>query len=289
MPVTTAPVGQGRARWSLTGLSACLVILLAGCAPAQRLDALAKEHGLERSVVEANHFQLVVYRNTAREGRGARLHVYLEGDGLPWRTRYEVSWDPTPRDPLALRLMEKDPAPSIYLGRPCYDGQAASAGCGPRMWTDGRYGPQVVSIMQAALARLLAGSPSAGVVLIGYSGGGTLAMLLAPRVHQTRSVITVAGNLDPDRWAQLHRYSPLRGSLNPADEPPLDSSIRQVHYVGSRDHNVPPSIVRAVAKKQPNASVEVIQGFDHRCCWEAAWPSILKGLGDGMSSKQSHP
>ena len=286
MPVATAVVDQGLVGRSLASLSACLVILLAACAPAQRLDSLAGKYGFERDVVKGAHFQLVTYRNQARERTGALLHVYLEGDGLPWRTRYEVSWDPTPRDPLALRLMDEDPAPSVYLGRPCYDGQAASTGCGPYMWTDGRYGPEVVSSMQAALAHLLARSDYGGVVLIGYSGGGTLAKLLAPRVPQTRAVITVAGNLDPARWARLHRYSPLQGSLNPADEPPLDSRIRQVHYVGSLDRNVPPSIVRAVVRDQPNAAVVVIHGFDHRCCWEAAWPTILKSFDDGTSSKR---
>jgi len=285
MPVPTAPVGKGRVRRSLAGLSACLAILLAGCAPAQRLDALAKEYGLTRDVVEGENFRLVTYRNHAQADKAALLHVYLEGDGLPWRTRYQISWDPTPRDPLALRLMKKDPAPSVYLGRPCYDGQATSTACGAYMWTDGRYGPEVVSSMRAALAHLLARREYAGVVLIGYSGGGTLAMLLAERVPQTRAVITVAGNLDPARWARLHRYSPLRGSLNPADEPPLDTEIRQVHYVGSRDRNVPPSFVRAVAREQPNAAVVVIPRFDHRCCWEAAWPSILESFDEGTKLK----
>jgi pimeloyl-ACP methyl ester carboxylesterase len=50
--------------------------------------------------------------------------------------------------------------------------------------------------MQAALERILASGHFDGVVLIGYSGGGTLAMLLAARVPETRGVITIAGNLD---------------------------------------------------------------------------------------------
>jgi pimeloyl-ACP methyl ester carboxylesterase len=259
--------------------------LLAGCAPAQRLDTLANAYGFQRKLVEGAHFRLVTYRNRAMDGKGAVLHVYLEGDGLPWRTRYEVSWDPTPRDPLALRLMKADPAPAVYLGRPCYDGQAAAPGCGPRMWTVARYAPVVLASMRAALTRILARSGYSGIVLIGYSGGGTLAMLLAARLPQTRGVITIGGNLDPARWALLHRYSPLAASLNPADEPPLDRRIRQVHYVGSDDRDVPPGLVRGVARQQPGAAVIVIPGFDHRCCWEAVWPSLLKRFDDGAKSQ----
>ena len=35
--------------------------------------------------------------------------------------------------------MGLDPAPSVYLGRPCYLGRAADPGCHPWYWTHGRY------------------------------------------------------------------------------------------------------------------------------------------------------
>jgi hypothetical protein len=282
-------VGRVRYRWAGNGvprrilayLFPSFLVFLGGCAPAQRLDALAAGYGFKREVVTGTHFQHVLYRNHWREAHGKVLHVYLEGDGLPWRTRYAVSGDPTPREPLALRLMGQDPAPSIYLGRPCYNGQAVAPGCSPEMWTSGRYGPEVVASMEAALTHILDISRFSGVVLIGYSGGGTLAMLLARRIEATRAVITVAANLDPARWAKLHGYSPLGESINPADGPPLNSRVRQLHYVGSLDRNVPPDIVRSVGGHQPNSAVIVISGFDHRCCWESVWPSVIGGFQVG--------
>ena len=71
-------------------------------------------------------------------------------------------------------------------------------------------------------------------------------MLLAERFKQTRAVVTVAGNLDPDRWVAQHGYSPLVGSLNPARRPPLPSHILQLHFVGGRDRNVPRDLLAFV-------------------------------------------
>jgi hypothetical protein len=263
-------------RTALTALYG--LICLTGCAPARHSDELAASYGFARRVVTGTLFSHVLYRNhwpPRAEAAGGLLDVYLEGDGLPWRTRYAVSSDPTPRDPLALRLMRLDPAPAVYLGRPCYNGQAALPGCNPRMWTSGRYGVKVVASMEAALNRVMASGHFSGVILIGYSGGGTLAMLLARRVKATQGVITVAGNLDPARWVKLHHYSPLTESMDPVDESPLNSRIKQAHYVGRRDRNVPADLVRSVVERQPDASLVVIDEFDHRCCWEAVWPSII--------------
>jgi pimeloyl-ACP methyl ester carboxylesterase len=259
-------------------IPAIALICLTACAPAEHLDAFAAAAGLQRVLVLGTHFEHVVYRNHWQGTKGTVLHVYLEGDGLPWITRHTVSADPTPRDPLALRLMCHDSAPSIYLGRPCYNGQASAPGCVPEMWTSGRYGPLVVASMQAALERILAAGHFDGLLLIGYSGGGAVAMLLAARIPETRGVITIAGNLDIQRWATLHGYSMLEDSINPADEPPLRRTIRQVHYVGALDMNVPPALVRAAVARQPQADVVVVQGFDHGCCWEAAWSGFLEKM-----------
>ena len=38
------------------------------------------------------------------------LHVYIEGDGTPYVARHDFAADPTPRNPLMLRLMTLDPA-----------------------------------------------------------------------------------------------------------------------------------------------------------------------------------
>jgi hypothetical protein len=130
--------------------------------------------------------------------------------------------------------------------------------------------------MEAALRRFLDGTDYNQLMWFGYSGGGTLASLLAPRFKASTDLITVAANLDIDTWTDLHAYSRLTDSLNPARRPPLPTRIRQRHYVGGKDQMVPYGVtVRAPINLD---TVIVISSYDHVCCWEAMWPSLLKEL-----------
>lgn len=172
--------------------------------------------------------------------------------------------------------MARDSTPALYLGRPCYNGFAGSPGCTAALWTDGRYGPKVVTSMAAALSKLIELIPKVSLVLIGHSGGGTLAMLLAERLPRTRAVITIAGNLDVGHWTELHGYTPLQGSFDPAQRQPLPPGITQIHYLGGRDQIVPPQLTRSFVNKQaPNTVLIEVDDFDHHCCWASVWPTLL--------------
>jgi pimeloyl-ACP methyl ester carboxylesterase len=113
------------------------------------------------------------------------------------------------------------------------------------------------------------------ITLIGYSGGGVLALLIASRLDAVDQVITVAANLDVEAWAAHHAYSPLAGSLNPAVLAPLPARVHQLHLAGARDRQVPPATVASFLARNPAASFRIIEGFDHRCCWIEQWPEIL--------------
>jgi hypothetical protein len=259
---------------------AILLLLLTACTTAtELLDREARKFGLTRQVLKGTVYQHVAYQNAFT---GNTFHIYLDGDGTPWSTRFIIAADPTPRNPLVLQLMAQDDTPSLYLGRPCYHGLAAVSPCSPLLWTSRRYGPEVVDSMAAALAGFLTSTPYAKLVFIGYSGGAALAMLLAERFATTRGVLTVAGNLDPDRWAVWHNYTPLHGSLNPAIRPPLSSAILQMHYAGGRDINIPTHLIHDVVSMQRSAKLIVVEDYDHVCCWEATWPIILARWQAGM-------
>jgi len=253
------------------------IICPACVAPAARVDEEAASHGFERQTVWGTSFLHRVYLNNIKTGSG-NLHVYIEGDGLPWLLPDLVSSDPTPRTPLMLRLMAQDPEPVIYLGRPCYFGFAQTQPCNSWWWTDGRFAPEVVDSMAVALARLISRHKDAAVVLIGHSGGGALAMLLSTRPIKITAVVTLAGNLDTDAWTQQHHYSDLSGSLNPALMATLDQRITQLHFQGGRDQNIPPALVSRFAVHQPHAHFKIYPELDHRCCWEEKWPEILQML-----------
>lgn len=253
-----------------------LLALLAACAtPAQRADSAAAGFGFTRALLLGSDFRHVTY---SHPGIGSTLHVYLESDGTPWLARYVVASDPTPRHPLILELMALDKAPSLYLGRPCYFGEAQTPSCTPLTWTDERYSARVVDSLAAALRRYLQQTPYAEVALFGLSGGGTLAVLLAERIPETFAVVTLAANLDVGAWTAYHGYSPLTGSLDPARQAPLDPRILQWHYVGGRDSNVPPGLIQAYSNSRPAVRTTEIPLYNHVCCWPDVWPEILKEL-----------
>jgi hypothetical protein len=271
------------ARTVLIGIG---LLALAACAgPAARFQDRAIRLGFHRTVVAGTAFQHVVYWSAGAAGSRS-LHIYIDGDGRPWASG-EPAPDPTPRNPLVLDLMALDPSPVAYLGRPCYHGQAEAPGCGPLHWTAARYSEAVVASMAAAARRLVQGGGHEQIRWFGYSGGGTLAMLLAARFEETASVVTVAANLDVERWARLHGYQRLTGSLNPAAGPGLPSSVRQRHYAGERDDVVPPHVV-AAAPIAPGTLV-VIPGYDHRCCWTTLWPRVLRDIVGAPAAENRRP
>jgi pimeloyl-ACP methyl ester carboxylesterase len=258
----------------LTALHVSVCIAACTLAPGRYADERAEKLGFERSLVAGNGFQHVVYLKRA-DTASAVVHVYLEGDGSPWIRGRWISTDPGPREPLMLGLMALDSAPSLYLGRPCYHGLSDQTPCDPALWTHGRYSDRVVQAMAQALEALVRAHGYRHCVLIGYSGGGTLAMLLAERVANVLAVVTLAGNLDPDAWARHHDYSPLLTSLNPAQRPPLPERIYQLHLAAENDDIVPPELSRAALLKQPGAEFRLIPDYDHVCCWHELWPSVL--------------
>lgn len=271
-----------------------LCLLVQSCAtPTGQLTELAVNSGLERSKVRAGGFDLLVFANTstattvrARSAPGAdKLHIYLEGDGSPWRFRAFIMADPTPRNPLMLRLMSVDNQPAVYLGRPCYNGSMHEPGCDFSLWTSARYSVEVVKSMASAIRALAIRHNASEVWLMGHSGGGSLAMLLAEEVPQVTRIVTLAGNLDTDAWTQHHRYTPLYNSINPAKGPKLRAGVWQWHLVGGRDTIIPAHLVKPVIISQASASGFEFSGFDHGCCWERIWPDVLQALAQNDPSR----
>lgn len=270
---------MARSRQAISRLIAIAAVAtgatLAACAtPAERFERRAAQLGFTPLLLQGDGFAHRAFATPAGHG-GATLHVYIEHDGTPWATIDRVAEDPTPRTPYALELMARDAGPRLLLGRPCYFGAQARPPCDPLVWTHGRYAPRVVASMVAALRRYLDAQPFRHVVLVGYSGGGTLAWLMAAQLPETTMLVTIAANLDIDDWTRRHGYSPLAGSLNPAAAAALPPAVAERHYVGGRDTNVPPAVVRSFARRHPGASVVEIAGFDHVCCWVERWPGLL--------------
>ncbi len=238
--------------------------------------------GLERSTLLGEPFIHTVFQRLPMHN--GSLHVYIEGDGQPFVTSGEVARDPTPRYTPMLNLLRRDPAGGIYLGRPCYFGTATSPDCHYRYWTSARYGEEVVASM-ARVARRSSGDRP--VVLIGHSGGGTLAVLLAERLPNVVAVVTLAGNLDVAAWAAHHGYTPLDGSLDPARRPPTPAGILQLHAMGGLDTVVPQFLTLHAPIRLPPGSICQLPKFDHTCCWQRHWAAVIEAIDASISADDS--
>lgn len=254
-------------------IAAAVAAATACATPVERFTSRAKDLGFAVVSLSGDGARHVSFVADARAPSDT-LRVYIEHDGTPWLDRSRVADDPTPRTPVALEFMALDQGPRLLLGRPCHFGTAVDDGCTPLAWTHRRYAPEVIASMVAALRSFLAAHPFREIVLVGYSGGGTVAWLMAAQIPETVRVVTVAANLDIGLWAQLHGFSPLAGSLNPTLAPPLPRTVRQFHYVGGRDRIVPPAVVASFVERHPDAVMHVLAEFDHECCWIAGWPEL---------------
>ncbi|WP_242442993.1 alpha/beta hydrolase [Magnetospirillum sp. 15-1] len=261
---------------------ASLLASVTSCATFDRqgaADTLAVRGGLQRSLVKTDPFTLTTYSRLATPGRP--VTIYIEGDGLAWLDRNRVSPDPTPRNPVALDLASHDRSANVaYLARPCqYTEPRFNPRCTEVYWTDRRFSEEVVASMNAAVEQIKRGASADTVHLVGYSGGGAVATLIAARRKDVASLRTVAGNLDHEAVNAHHGVSPMRGSLNPIDVAGAASTIPQLHFSGSLDTVVPSVIARDYAKRAANPAciqVVTVEGATHADGWSERWPDLLK-------------
>lgn len=232
--------------------------------------------------IESELSPLVALTTKRESAVNRRLHIYLEGDGRPWDKWNQPSADPNSRRLTALGLMQIDPINSIYLNRPCYGVYPMANGCHNGLWTNGRYSESVVASMNAAINELQKHHQASQLVLVGHSGGGTLAMLLAERRTDVIAVITLAANLDHRAWTRRFGYLPLDESLTAVDVQ-LPADVLRWHFAAANDQQVPAGLVESAAALDPLARQQTIQGLDHTCCWEQVWPSILQELDDELT------
>ena len=242
-------------------------------------EVIASHSGLKLEKKEAGRFLLTTYHK-GLDGSNKNLVVYIESDGNAWNSKYRLSENPTPKNPLTLKLASKDTADSVlYIARPCmYIEQKSMQDCPARFWSSHRYSEEVISSINQVINWAVGISSTKSLTLVGYSGGGTVAALIAARRNDISSLVTIASNLDHGFWTDLHDISPLIGSLNPLEYANSLSRIEQTHFVGAKDKIVPKIVVESYLSKMPlkdKININVIEGFNHSCCWEKDWPALL--------------
>lgn len=268
----------------------CGFVLLVSCAAndwrqrSQDASQLALSAGWQSHSIPTPDFALQAWFSPRSEAQG--VTVYIEGDGFAWVSSRRPSENPTPGEPMALKLaLAQATGNVVYLARPCqYVDTGTQPQCRQNFWTEGRFSEPVIRSTSEALDAIKKHYDSEAISLVGYSGGGAVAVLVAARREDVRQIITVAGNLDHREWTKLHGLSPLDTSLNPADEWRRVQHIPQVHFVGSNDKVIPLRIAEAYKSRFGDSrliNIEVIAGFDHHCCWQLL-DAVVQQQPDGL-------
>lgn len=281
-----------------------LSLLVVGCSsiptPKKRIDnanTVAISGDLKPVMLKVDGFDIKSYQKLSKEVTDKELsdkasptantphivRLYIEGDGFTNLNRAQPSTNPTPVRPVALELASVDDASDvIYLARLCQYMKNPQYKCGKKYWTTHRYSGNVYNLYMRILNQLKVNYNIDQFELVGFSGGGTLATLLAHTRTDIKSLRTVAGNLDTLMFTRIHNMEPLKHSLNPLTYAERGNRIPQMHFIGETDHTIPPNVAHSYLLKQTGsnnrakARMHIVTGTGHDTNWQDKWPELLK-------------
>ncbi|OHD98436.1 MAG: hypothetical protein A3K14_03815 [Sulfurimonas sp. RIFCSPLOWO2_12_FULL_36_74] len=246
----------------------------------QNIKNLTQSSKLSMRVYATSLFEIMAYTSDLTSCSDKNVHIYIEGDGLAWISSQRVSDNPTPINPLALKLALQDAHPCVvYISRPCQ--YVGSAKCEQKYWTSHRYAPEVIGSYNEILNDIKSNYTTGSFSLFGYSGGGAIVALLSTQRNDVRQFVTIAGNLDTRYWSNLHHLKPLFGSLNPADFSDKLSKINQYHLIGGKDKIIDESVFISYKNNFKDSSKinhKIFKEFTHNCCWDEQWKTILENI-----------
>lgn len=266
----------------ITALFFC--VLLTACAGQSlqsrqdNADSIAQD--MTKDILQAGMFDLTVWKRI--DAPNDMATIYIEGDGLAWLSKNKKSANPTPLHPLALQLAAKDTSANvIYLARPCqYSGlHGSNEACPDRYWTNARTAPEVIEAYNNLLSELKNMYHFSGFHLVGYSGGASVALLLAETRNDVLSLRTVAGNLDYTSFTELHHVSSLDLSLDPADRAASIAHVPQLHFIGGEDDIITPVLfTRWQQRSGSNTCIasHILGKATHHEGWAENWPTLLQ-------------
>jgi len=242
-------------------------------------DTVAQAGNLVQQKIATDDFLLTTYQRFDATADNKQMVVYIEGDGMAWISRDQLSNNPTPVQPIALKLASIDTNVNVlYIARPCqYLWPQKMNRCSSRYWSDKRGSEEVISSINQAISIVKQKQNISSIRLIGYSGGGGIAALIADRRADVSEFVSVSGNLNYKLFTQTHNLSPMNGSIDPITVANQIDSIPQIHYVGADDKIIPRQIALSFSDK-----VKVINNVSHDN-WPDKWAQILKTVNHDLS------
>ncbi|MCX4187292.1 alpha/beta hydrolase [Methylophaga sp. OBS4] len=131
------------------------------------------------------------------------LNIFIEADGKPV---------------IAFELATDIGGNSVYIGWPCqYLVGNHLNSCNKALRTSHRYSQLVIDSINRTIMAMKTRFHTDKIRRIGFFGGGTVATIIGAKRGDIALLVTVAGNLDPKRWADFNHSAPLYDSLSPVD------------------------------------------------------------------------
>ena len=259
--------------------SLILLFILSGCVATlstkiEQADRVAFAAEFQKKLVKGGDFVITTYQRISDSNEP--YVFYIEGDGSIVSGR-SISDNPTPSNVMLLELATMDNRPNVvYVARPCqFTPMELNPQCTQDYWVDKRYAEEVVESINSVISTISKNQP---ISLVGFSGGGGIAVLVAARNNHVKDMITIAGNLDITNFSKYHEVYALKESLNPIDYAKQIRYISQLHISGGEDKIVPSYIADIYIKASASDCVKgkVFFGITHNKGWKDVWKDVLR-------------
>ncbi len=242
------------------------LLLISGCSSYNPANS-----GMQKKMVSGGGFLFTTYQKITDSNKP--YVFYIEGDGMAFRRGLPTA-NPTPRNPVALKLAAIDDRPNVvYIARPCqYTPMDENPKCDVKYWTTHRMSDDSIVAINEAINKINNGSKFS---ILGFSGGGAVASLIAARNKNVKDIVTIAGNLDHIEFSKYHKVNPvfMKPSLNPIDYTKALKHIPQYHLSGAADTRVPAFIAKKFTDKTKTESAHIY------CASHIILPSVSHGNG----------
>jgi len=260
-----------------------LLLFFIGCSATPSFEqrellmlSLLEENRYKKSIFYTKYFDIFSVSSIG-DCKNNQITIYIEGDGLSWITKNILSKNPTPSNPIALKLMMQDNSKcKIYLSRPCQYTNIEK--CENKFWNEARFSNDVIKAYIEILDSIKRDYKNSSFKLIGYSGGGAIATILSAKREDITFLITVAGNLDIEKWINTHNISKLNESLNPADFTKNLENLHQIHLIADDDKNISIDIFLSFKNRfenSKNVKHKIFNDFTHSKGWVENWNNII--------------
>ena len=266
------------------------LIFLSGCQlnsinKNQSTLALENQKGLIKTTLSTHFYDIQSW--LPQQQTSPILRIYIEGDGRAWLRKGRASGDPTPKHRLVHSLMLNDSKADIaYLARPCQ--YVMSTLCTRQSWTFGRYDPPAIQSINQAINKIKHRLSYKEIELVGYSGGATIALLIAAKRDDVASVRTIAGNLTPHFTNRYHQVTEMPTADTPLNHTTQLMNIPQLHFFGSEDRVIPKQISKHYKlqfDQKECIKLQEAEAASHGRGWSKRWKDLLNEKFDCRQEK----